>query len=203
MTYTRAIKPNSGLDQVNVFAVDCGTPALASANRIVTTTNMKVGAYTIANASSADGLPRNVTCTRAVVTGADTAGTVLVTGTDVAGNVITETLIPGADTVVVAGLKAFKTVTSVVGAGWVINTGNDTIVFGFGTLVGLPSTIRATKFKGNGALAGAAQVFGAWLGGTAVSVVVTYDAADISLCTIDASAGTYNGTKRLYALTVR
>jgi hypothetical protein len=178
-------------------AIDLGAPALASANRIVTSVAMKVGAYTIANASSADGLPRNVTCTRAVVaTGADTPGTILVTGTDVDGRVISESLIPGADTILVSGTKAFKTVTSVVGAGWVIAGGNDTIVVGFGTLVGLPR--KAIR----GALPVAADIVATLLNRAIVAATIAFGGTP-QTTTVDASAATYDGTKRLVLLVRR
>ena len=120
-------------------------PATAVANRYVTSTNMIVGSYNIANSGlPGDGLCRNVTCTRTVVGTADTPGTILVTGTDYNGKVITETLIPGAHTILVNGVKAFASVTAVAGAGWVINPdtpANDTIVVGFGDVVGFPAPI--------------------------------------------------------------
>ncbi len=109
----------------------------AVANRFVVSANMFNGSYTIANASSADGRARNVTVLQSIVaTGTDTSGTVLVTGTNVDGKVQTETLTPvGGSTV--SGTLPFLTVTSIVGSGWVIAGGNDTIVFGTGVMVGV------------------------------------------------------------------
>jgi len=112
---------------------------------------MKVGAYTIA---AQPDVPRNITVTQTAVDAEDTNGTIVIVGTDIAGNVITETLTPNAG-VTVAGAKAFKTVTSVTGVGWVIGGGNDTITVGVGSLIGLPYLLPADSL-----------VFAATLGGT-------------------------------------
>lgn len=102
----------------------------ATTNRFVTSTNMKVGAYTVANAAAADGFARLVTVTHTEVGGGvDTLGTITVTGTDLLGAVISEVITPVASSTA-TGKVPFKTVTGVVGAGWVIGTGNDTIVVG-------------------------------------------------------------------------
>lgn len=160
---------------------------LASTNRIVTSTNMIVGAYTIANPSSADLLARNVTVTATQVGGVnDTPGTIIVTGTNINGDTITETITPVQGSTV-AGLKAFKTVTGVVGAGWVINTGNDTIVVGFGTCVGLPFKLNA-----------AADVMFAVLGTAIVAATVVAGGVNgFESSTIDTSAATYDAAKDL------
>lgn len=102
----------------------------AVTNQFVTSTNMKVGAYTLANAGAmpTEGA-RHVTVTHTTVTGADTLGTITVVGTDLAGATITETLTPTAGGTT-TGTLWFRTVTSVTGAGWAINTGNDTVVVG-------------------------------------------------------------------------
>jgi hypothetical protein len=103
----------------------------AVANRFVTSTNMKVGAYTIANggvATWAGGFL--VTLTHSTVAaGTDTLGTVTIVGRDMAGAVQTEVLTPVADSLV-TGTKVFRSVTSATGAGWVITGGNDTLVIG-------------------------------------------------------------------------
>jgi hypothetical protein len=186
--FIRTVIPLLNVRTRGVILADLGTPALAVANYYVVSTNMVVGAYTLAHTTASDGLARNVTCTRAVVTGADTPGTVLVTGTDLDGTVITETLTPGADTVLVAGTKAFLTITSIVGSGWVINTGNDTIVFGFGNLIGLPLAVSAAK-----------DVVETSLAAANVTVVATGDGT-LALSTVDLSSGTYNGAKQALAL---
>lgn len=160
-----------------------GTPIVATTNTIVTTTNMKVGSYTVA---ASPDVPRNITVTMTGVGGNDTPGTVLVTGTDNLGVTITETLTPVAGSTV-AGTKAFKTVTSVVGAGWVINSTNDTIVFGVGNLIGLPTTLLTATGEALTTLST-----------TVANSATTGSTSGVrSLSTVDASGGTYNGSKNL------
>jgi hypothetical protein len=101
----------------------------AVANRFVTTTNMVVGTYTIANASPVWQGGCLVTITHTSVTGTDTLGTITVVGTGLDRQPQTEVMVPLADSVATS-TKVFRTVTSATGAGWVINTGNDTIVMG-------------------------------------------------------------------------
>ena len=102
----------------------------AVTNRFVASTNMIVGTYTVANASPVWGGGCNVTVTHTQVGGVtDTLGTIVIVGTDPSGSAITETLTPVSASTV-TGTKIFRTVTSVTGVGWVINTGNDTIVVG-------------------------------------------------------------------------
>ena len=103
---------------------------VASANGYVTSVAMKNGAYTLAATAPTSGA-RKVTCTRTVVGGADTPGTIAVVGRDLAGQTITETLTPGAHTILVTGTKFFASVESVTGAGWATATGDDTIVVGW------------------------------------------------------------------------
>jgi len=103
----------------------------AVANRFVTSVAMKVGAYSVANGGA---MPtpgaRRITITHSTVaTGTDTLGTITVTGTGPRGEAISEVIVPLADAVA-TGLKFFATVATVVGAGWVIAGGNDTIVVG-------------------------------------------------------------------------
>jgi len=200
MAYTRAVKPNQVLAAVNVFAFDLGAPALASTNRIVTTHSMSRTAMTIANAASADGLPRNVTVTATQAGGSDdTAATVTVTGTNVSGAVITEDIVPTNGSTV-AGTKAFKTVTSAVQAAWVAGGTADTVVVGFGALVGFPASL----FTQQAPITAASQMLVATLGGAVVtSPAFTFDADEIEKNTVDGSASTYNGTKKLVVLTYR
>jgi hypothetical protein len=102
----------------------------AVANRFVASANMKVGAYTVANASPAWSGGCLVTVTHAQVGGVtDTLGTIVVVGTDLNGQAITETITP-LDGTIATGTKIFRTVTSVTGVGWVIDTGNDTLTVG-------------------------------------------------------------------------
>jgi hypothetical protein len=101
----------------------------AVANRYVVSTNMKVGAYTLANTTPAWNGAGLVTITHTSVTGTDTLGTVAVVGIDLTGATRTDTITPIADSTA-TGTIPFRTITSITGAGWVINTGNDTIVVG-------------------------------------------------------------------------
>jgi hypothetical protein len=112
----------------NVYHNLAATTA-AVTNRIVTSTNMVVGTYTIANASPVWSGGALITLTHTTATGADTLGTVTLVGKDLAGQTITEVLTPVADSTVTS-TKIFRSVTSATGAGWVINGGNDTIVIG-------------------------------------------------------------------------
>lgn len=102
----------------------------AVTNRIVTSANMKVGTYTIANASPVWSGGALITITHTTVAaGTDTLGTITFVGTDLTGATITETVTPVADSVATS-TKVFRTVVSATGAGWVIAGGNDTIVIG-------------------------------------------------------------------------
>lgn len=167
-----------------VRKISLGTPAVAAVASIVSSANMKVGAYTVADTTPDGTIPRNITVTRTAVSTADTGGTVVVVGTAADGTALTETITVGGDGVTVAGTKAFKTVTSVTGAGWVIAAGNDTITVGFGALVGLPVVLSAN--------------------GTALTTLATTVAnstttgdGTIGKSTVDASGGTFNGSKAL------
>jgi hypothetical protein len=150
---------------------------VAVTNRFVTSTNMKVGAYTIANASPVWSGGCLVTVTVTSVTGADTMGTITIVGTDLAGAVQTETLTPVADSTATS-TKVFRTVTSATGAGWVIATGNDTLVIGCAA--------------GNIAC-GSAGTLGGVLVNNAVAAAVTISDGSRTILTIPASqaAGTY------------
>ena len=101
----------------------------AVTNRFVTSTNMANGAYTLANTTMPTDGGRLITATITAVTGNDTPGTITVVGTDLRGEALTEviTLTAGGSA---TGSSVFRTVTSITQAGWVINTGNDTIVIG-------------------------------------------------------------------------
>ena len=119
---------------------DAGSPVVADPDRIVTVTNMIVGAYTVAQASAAGGVALNVTVTHADAGATDTLGTIDIVGTDICDQALTETITPVANSTV-QGLRAFKTVTSVTGVAWVISEGNDQITVGFGELIGLPDLL--------------------------------------------------------------
>jgi hypothetical protein len=102
----------------------------AVTNRYVTSTNMKVGAYTLANTTPVWAGAGLVTVTHTEVGGGvDTLGTIAIVGVDLAGQVRSESIVPVNGTTA-TGLIPFRTITSVTGVGWVIGTGNDTIVVG-------------------------------------------------------------------------
>jgi hypothetical protein len=149
----------------------------AVTNRFVTSTNMKVGAYTIANASPVWQGGCFVTATITAVTGNDTAGTLAVVGTDLTGAAQTET-ITLTDGVGGTGTLVFRTVTSITGAGWVINTGNDTIVVGVAA--------------GSIPCAGGGTLHGVVINTAAAATIVISDASR-TIATIPASqaAGTF------------
>jgi hypothetical protein len=167
---------------------DLGTPDLADADRFLTSVNMQATAYTLDNTTlPAGNPPRNVTITHTDGDTRDTLGDLVVTGTNYLDEVITETItISGGATA--AGVKAFKTVTQLVTAGWVIDGAEgtpDTITVGFGTKLGLSHYLTA-----------AAQVFMTALAGVAVAPgAITVDADEIEKNTVDLSAGTYDGSK--------
>ena len=113
----KAILGSSG--QVGTMAI---SPIVA--NKIVTSVNMKVGAYTIA---AQPVTPARLSVLSTAVAAADTMGTIDIVGTDVNGAAQLETITPISGTTVYS-TKVFKTVTSATGVGWVINSTNDTIV---------------------------------------------------------------------------
>jgi hypothetical protein len=150
----------------------------AVANRFVTTVNMKVGAYTIANASPvwAGGCLVTVTHTE-VGGGVDTLGTIAIVGTDLGGATITDTITPLNGTVATS-TKVFRTVVSATGAGWVIGVGNDTIVIGCAA--------------GN-IVAGSGGTLGGILVNNSVAAAIVISDATGTLVTVPSSqaAGTY------------
>jgi len=128
-----------------------GAPAAADPDYLVTSTDMKVGVYTIVTGHGTLDVPRNVTVTLTRQETVDTLGTITVTGTDINGAALTEVITP-LDNTTAYGTKAFKTVTKIEGTGWAVNSGTpdpDLITVGFGDSLGLPvllsrdSVIRA------------------------------------------------------------
>lgn len=102
----------------------------AVANQFVVSTNMIVGAYSVANGGAMPTAgARRVTVTHTAVGAADTLGTIVVVGTSLNNTVITDTITPLNGTTA-TGVLYFATVTSITGVGWVINAGNDTITAG-------------------------------------------------------------------------
>jgi len=167
--------------------VPLGAPVLADVDKVVTTTDMKVGTYTIA---AQPALPVNITVSVTTVDTADTLGTVDIVGTRL-GRSVTETITPVAGSAI-AGAKIFDAITSITGVGWVIDgvEGNeDTITIGVGSVAGLPFALAA---DGDCVLS---------ILGTAIVVPTTTSGA-VEDSGIDASSGTYDGSKVLYAIVV-
>ena len=150
----------------------------AVANRFVASASMKVGTYTIANASPVWSGGCFVTITHATVaTGTDTLGTVTIVGTNMSGQTQTEVITPVADSVATS-TKIFRTIVSATGAGWVIAGGNDTITIGCAA--------------GNIACGSGGQVSGV-LVNNSVATAFTVSHAGGTIMTVPASqaAGTY------------
>lgn len=170
-----------------VVAENLGEPELADDNYFLTSVAMQATAYTLGNtALPADNPPRNVTITHTAGDTADTLGDAVVTGTNVNDEVITETITVASGTVA-TGTKAFKTVTEVVTAGWVIDGVEgtaDTIKVGFGTLLGLSKVFSSVD-----------NIFIQTLDAAVVAGTVTVDATNVESNTIDISSGTYDGAK--------
>ena len=163
---------------------DLGTPLVADPDKVVVSVDMKVGAYTIA---AQPDVPRNITVTSTAVGTADTMGTITVVGTDADGQPISEVITPVSGSLV-AGLKAFKMVVSVTGAGWVVDAveaTKDTVIVGIGTALGMPIVL------------GAATDIRLGFVGVAPLVPVVAAGGTLAGSTVDLSAGTYNGTKRV------
>ena len=188
-----AVELNKAASKVNTTCrlYNLGSPALADDDLIVVSTNMKVGSYTVA---AQPEIPRNITVTVTAGATADTVGTVTITGTNYDDEEISEIITPVAGSAV-AGTKAFKTVTTVVGAGWAIDAvegTNDTIKVGTGNELGLPLMLDS-----------ATEIIMGVLGTTITATNPTVaNPATLEGTTIDMSAGTYNGTKEALVFVV-
>lgn len=105
----------------------------AVTNRFVASTDMKVGAYTLANGGAMPAAgARRITVAVTAAQDPDTMGTIDVAGVDLSGQPIVESIVPIAGTPV-TGTLWFARVTSVTGVGWVINEGTpdaDAIIVG-------------------------------------------------------------------------
>lgn len=165
---------------------ELGAPVVDDVDKIVTTANMKNGAYTIA---AQPDVTRTISVSHTAVDAADNLGTIVLVGTDNDSVALTETITPLAGSIVYS-TNAFKTITSATGAGWVKGGGNDTITIGVGPKLGLPFVISATANVCLGILGTAFVVPTATAGGT------------LATSTIDLSSGTYNGTKKAFAVVV-
>lgn len=172
-----------------------GTPDLADADYFLVSVDMQATAYTLDQTTLAAGNPpRNITVTHAAVGTADTLGDLVVDGTDVDDGVISETITIASGTEA-QGTKAFKTITALTTAGWVIDgveATADTIEVGFGKLLGFSRTLSAATEVVTGLLNRAIQ-----------APTIAVNATDVESNTVDMSAGTYNGTKLADVLLAR
>ena len=183
--------PNSGVENTLLRPVmyNAGSPVAADADRIVTVTDMIVGAYVIANASAAGGVALNVTVTHADGGATDTLGTIDIVGTDIDDQVLLETITPGANATV-QGTRAFKTVVSATGVGWISDGTDDDITIGFGELIGLPDLLinNTVLFA----------VFNAIREATAPTV--TFSTTVLALNTVDLSTALNGSAVQIYYL---
>ena len=166
---------------------ELGTPAIADVDKIVVSADMKVGTFTIA---ASPDIPRNVTVTHTQVGGVtDTLGTITIVGTDINDVALTEVLTPS-ENATVSGVKAFKTVASATGAGWVIDTTADTVTIGQGNELGLPIAL--------------ADVLYMVLGMLDFTMLAHNPTTDTTLAgtTVDMSGGTYDGSKTAKVLVI-
>lgn len=161
-----------------------GAPVVADVDRIVTSVDWADGSLTIA---AQPDVPRNLTV---ALTDADNSvtGLLTITGLDPSGRVVVETMQPdgagGGKTL--TGTKIFASVTSAVISGTSgALAGTDVVVIGVGNVIGLGIDIPA-----------AAAVTYCALGGTKLTPTV---ATGESTSGVNASAGTYDGTKLLHA----
>ena len=173
-----------------------GSPAVSDDDRFVTSVAMKVGAYTLAvNAMPEAGIARKLLITVTQVGGVnDTMGTLAIVGTDIAGNALSETISPTANSTKET-LNAFKTVTSITGAGWVRDGAGgteDTIKIGTSEAIGLPDK-----------LSDGAQVLFVSLAGVkeATAPAVTVDSATLAKNTVNLDSALNGTAVKIYYLT--
>jgi hypothetical protein len=165
-------------------------PALAVDDYFVTTVAAKATAYTLAHSASSDSLCRNVTVTHATVDTTDTfTGGFTVVGTNYLNEAITDTIIVSADGVA-TGVYAFKTITSITSSGWVQGGATaDNIKVGFGNKIGMPFACNSPS------------AFMMCTLGTAVIAAPTVTISSyVHLTTVDASSGTYDGSKYMVVI---
>ena len=161
-----------------------GTPAAASANAVLASTSMTNAAYVFATPIT-NAVARNITATTTAVNGADVVGSLVIAGKDITGAALTETLTLATNGIAY-GTNAFKVVSALTGSGYTATGTNDTIVVGTGVKLGLPVPLPA----------GTASVLTTVAG---VPTTTSAHAGAIPTSTVDASAGTYNGSNEVVA----
>lgn len=137
----------------NIVVQEWTDPVAVSAAGLHAATATTVAVQTLTTADLIAGgktalatYPRNVTFTTAGSTPADAPATAVITGTDIDGNALTETVTLAQTATIASGVKAFKTITTIVYAAG-DGTGA-TIAVGFGAVFGLSSKLAA---RGGGA----------------------------------------------------
>jgi len=115
----------TGIDDISMIETFDISNEVPDLDKLVTSTNMIVGAYTLADQID---LPCKISFKHTSVGATDTLGTIVVVG--ISGDeTVTETVTPVADSTVYS-TKYYSEITSLTSAGWVINAGNDTIKVG-------------------------------------------------------------------------
>lgn len=169
-----------------------GALAVSDDDRFVVSANMKVGDYTVAVGTMPEAaVARKLLITVTQVGGVnDTMGTLTIVGTDVSGAALTESVAPTANSTKETA-NAYKTVTSITGVGWVINTGNDTIKIGTSETIGLPDKLSDT-----------AQVLFASHNGTkeATAPTITVDSSVLAKNTFNLNTALDGSVVKIYYL---
>lgn len=120
-------------------------PTTYDVDKIVTTADMKNGAYILAAQPTC---PTKVTVTTTAVGTADTQGIITVVGTNLFDQAITDIITPVAGSTV-TGTRYFKTITSVTGSGWVkdaVEKTTDSITVGVPAAGGIYAPGMAVTF---------------------------------------------------------
>lgn len=168
--------------QGGIQSIFMGAPILADVDRIVTSEDWDDGTLTIA---AQPDVPRNITVT---LTDANdsVSGVCTIVGTDIRGRTVTEVMTVETGTgKAFVGTKIFASVTSLTISGTTGATAStDVVTAGVGNVIGTPMDLDSV-----------ATVRHAYLGGTKLTPTVT---TGVSLSGIDASGGTYDGSKILH-----
>lgn len=166
-------------------SVVLGTPVVADVDRIVTAVQIADGAQTIA---AQPDVPRNITMTLTDANDSVTA-TIVATGTDPAGNTVTETMEPdgagGGKSL--TGTKIFAWIDNVTVSNTAGSAAGDNLEVGVGNVIGLPTDIDA-----------ATAVKHTYLGGVRQASPTV--AVGASMSGVDASGGTYDGSKLMHVI---
>jgi hypothetical protein len=132
------------------YTQEFAAPAAAAAAGLHAATATTVAPQTLLTADLVSGgvtalaaYPRNVTFTTAGGTAADAPATAVITGTDIDDNALTETVSLAQTATIASGVKAFKTITSIVYAAG-DGTGA-TIAVGFGSVFGLAKKAKVRQ----------------------------------------------------------